>query len=138
MIDTALALTWWASFWADGRTQTLLALVIINFVVGVIAALATRQYEWRRLGDWYAHTLIPYLLGYLLIWSGGELGVAAVAGPVWGEVVATFGVAPAAATLVARITGNILAFQASRHAPDPLVQQLQTPRRPGEPPDFTM
>jgi hypothetical protein len=133
MIDNALVLTWWASFWADPRTQTLLGLVVVNLVVGVIAALATRTFNARRLGDWYAHTLIPYLLGYLLIWSGGELGIASLLGPIWGEVVATFGVAPAAA-LVARITINVAAFRASQ-VPDPLVAHLEQPRRPGEPPD---
>lgn len=136
MIDNALVLTWWASFWADTRTQTLLGLVVVNFVVAVIAALATRQFDWQRLGDWYAHTLIPYLLGYLLIWSGGKLGLAELLGPTWGDVTATFGVLPAAAALVAKITANLLAFQATRSAaPDPLGAPPPPPRRPGAPPD---
>lgn len=94
-------------FFSDTRTLTLFALIAVDLVLGICAALRTQTFAWRAVGRFYETNVLPYLLGYGLIYFIGTLGVAPLLGPLWADVVATVGVGPAVASLAASIATNL-------------------------------
>lgn len=43
------------------------ALVVIDLVFGVIVAIRTGQFDVNKLGNFYQTTVLPYLLGWLVL-----------------------------------------------------------------------
>lgn len=107
------------AFLSDQRTLALLLLIVVDLVVGIIAALRAGVFAWRRVGDFYAHNVIPFLLGYGLIYAIGALGVGALLGPIWQEVAQTVGAGPAVISLVASIGANLLTIRTPPTHPTP-------------------
>ncbi len=105
-------LTVLTAFLNDQRTLTLLLLIVVDLVVGIIAALRAGAFAWRRVGDFYRTNVLPYLLGYGLVYAIGALGVGALLGPTWQEVVQTVGAGPAIISLIASIGANLLIIRA--------------------------
>jgi hypothetical protein len=60
-------------FLTDDRTLLLLALIAVDLVTGVIAALRTGVFQWQRIADFYRTNVLPGLVGYLLVYVLGSL-----------------------------------------------------------------
>lgn len=50
----------------------LVALVVVDFITGVAAAIKTNTFSWSKIGNTYRTTLVPKVLG----WFGVTLGLA--------------------------------------------------------------
>lgn len=48
----------------DARLQTLLALIVLDVVLGIAAALRTGTFAWAEVGRFYRTTVVPIFLGY--------------------------------------------------------------------------
>lgn len=59
-------------FFADARVQTVAGLIILEVFLAVGAALKKKQFEWRRLADFYGTMVIPYVLGFLGFFLAGK------------------------------------------------------------------
>lgn len=95
----------------DPRTRTLFAFIVVDIVTGIAAAFRTRQFDWTRLADFYWTSVVPFILGYLLIYLLTIFGLGALLGPVLAEIGATIGVGPAVLTLTASIAQNLVAIR---------------------------
>ncbi len=94
-------------FTTDTRTRALFAFIIADIVTGVIASLRTNTFDMRRLAGFYRSSVLPYILGYFLIYLLTLFGMGELLGPVMSEIAATVGVGPAVLTLVASIAINL-------------------------------
>jgi len=43
----------------------LVALIFLNLILGVAAALRTGTFDWVELANWFRGMVMPYLIGYL-------------------------------------------------------------------------
>ena len=94
-------------FFTATETVTLFILIAVNLVTGIMVALITRTFSLKALGGFYLSRVLPFILGYALIYTFAHLGVATLAGPVWEQVTATVGLAPAVAALLGAIGTNL-------------------------------
>ena len=54
--------------WAnDSRIIVILGLIALDLVLGVAAALKRKEFDWRKLGDFYLTTVTPKLIGYIAL-----------------------------------------------------------------------
>ena len=54
--------------WAnDSRIIVILGLIALDLVLGVAAALKRKEFDWRKLGDFYLTTVAPKLIGYIAL-----------------------------------------------------------------------
>lgn len=51
----------------DKRLQTLLALIAIDLVLGIAAALKTGRFEWAKVADFYQKSVLPVFMGYFAL-----------------------------------------------------------------------
>lgn len=56
-------------FWLayGGEVVTILLLIVVDILVGVLAALRDGAFEWERVGDFYQSKIIPYVGSYVLL-----------------------------------------------------------------------
>jgi len=50
------------------QITTLTGLVILDVVLGVAKAIKLKQFEWSKLADFYQTNVLPYLLGYGVVY----------------------------------------------------------------------
>lgn len=98
-------------FAQDARTRTLCAFIIADIVTGVIGALRTNTFDIKRLATFYRTSVVPYILGYFLVYVLTLFGMGELLGTVFSEIAATVGVGPAILTLVASIAVNLAAIR---------------------------
>jgi len=98
---------------ADKRLQTLLALIALDVLMGIAAALKSKQFQWAEIGRFYSSTVVPVFVGYAalratlpfiaseLLGPGGEWLTEGLATAFWLAGVATLiaSVAKSVATL---------------------------------------
>lgn len=94
-------------FVQDERTLILFGLIVVDLVVGIIAALRTGTFDPRAVGAFYRTNVVPFILGYLLVYTVSLWGIGTLIGPVWGEVTATVGSGPAILNLGTSIVRNL-------------------------------
>lgn len=104
-------------FAQDERTLTLVTLVVVDVVLGIIAALRGGTFSFQTIGNFYRTNVVPFILGYLLVYGVSMLGVASYVGPVWGEIAATVGLGPAVLNLGASILRNLMAIRGNEVRP---------------------
>jgi hypothetical protein len=104
MIDIPVLLL---TFMMDGRTQLLFATIAMDVVTGVMCALRSGQFQWSKLALFYRTNVVPYILGWFVIFTFGQLGITVLFGDQWGEIVSSIGYAPALVTLGASIAENL-------------------------------
>ena len=95
------------AFLRDGRTQLLFAMIAVDLVTGVMCALRAGHFQWSKVALFYRTNVVPYVLGWLLVFLFGALGITSLFGQQWGEIVASAGYAPAIISLTASITENL-------------------------------
>lgn len=111
-------------FLRDERTFAIFALIAVDVVTGIIAALRSRTFQWRAVGDFYGTNVLPYVLGYLLIYGLSVFGVTEFLGALAGELSATIGVAPATVALGASIGRNLQNIR-SREQPASRIDDIE-------------
>lgn len=99
-------------FATDGKTRTMLGLILVDIVTGIIKALRLRTFDAQQLARFYASNVVPYVLGYLLVWIMALLGLDNVLTPTMQDSVASIGFAMIGTTLGASIVKNLQAINA--------------------------
>lgn len=79
------------NFFQATTTQMLFAFILADLILGIAAAIKLGKFDWGRLADFYRTKVVPFVLGYLLVYAFGELGLAALFGPLWGDIAAAAG-----------------------------------------------
>lgn len=106
-------------FGNDDKTRTILALILTDIVTGVMCALKLRIFDMQRLAGFYGSNVVPYILGYLLVWVLTLLGLDGVISPLIQQGLASLGFAAIGTTLTGSILDNVqrmrtpLAFHSS-------------------------
>lgn len=91
---------------AEFQVWTILALIGLDLILGVAAAIKHKEFDWKKLGQFYRSNILPYVLGYV-----GSALVFRFAGQYIGEwlsdsiVSVTFGAI--AVNLVSSIVANV-------------------------------
>lgn len=63
---------WLEGFFADGRVSTIVGLILLDVALAVAEAVRLRQFEWRRLADFFRTMVVPYLIGYLGVYGAAH------------------------------------------------------------------
>lgn len=69
--DTVMALV--VAFFQDPRVLTVLGLIVLDFVLGVAAALRTNTWDWKKVANFYQTNVLPFILGYLAFYVAANL-----------------------------------------------------------------
>lgn len=99
-------------FASDAKTRTMLGLILVDIITGVIKALRLGTFDAEQLARFYGSNVVPYVLGYLLVWVIALLGLDTIITPAMQESVASIGFAMIGTTLTASILGNLRAINA--------------------------
>lgn len=85
-------LTFFQDFFNDPTTKTLFAAILLDLVLAVAAALKLGKFDMRKLADFYRSKVLPYVLGFCLVFAFGYLGLSQWLGSlIWGQVTSIFG-----------------------------------------------
>lgn len=90
------------AFLEDARLYTILALVVVDLVLGVAKALKKGEFEWKKVGDFYTTNIIPYTIGYLAIFGVFYVAADAIGDVLSQGLITTFWMA-----ILASLTGSI-------------------------------
>lgn len=92
------------------RIQTLLALIVVDVVIGVGLAIKRGEFRWRELARFYQTNVIPLLVGWVGFAVLVKLGVSSEMGD-WGylasEGVVTGAWLAAVGKVVSSVLGNV-------------------------------
>lgn len=94
-------------FATDNKTRTILALILVDVVTGIMKALRLRVFDPQQLARFYGSNVVPFVLGYLLVWVLSLLGLDAVLSPLVQDALASLGFAVISTTLTASIVENL-------------------------------
>ena len=97
-------------FASDPKTRTMLAMILIDVITGVMKALRLRTFDAKQLARFYGSNVVPYVLGYLLVWVLSLLGLDSVLSPDLQNGLASLGFAMIGTSLTASIIGNLTAI----------------------------
>jgi hypothetical protein len=56
-------------FLTDDRTLLIVVLIAIDLVTGIISALRSGVFVWKRVADFYRASVLPGVLGYGLVYA---------------------------------------------------------------------
>jgi predicted Na+-dependent transporter len=115
---------WLLSFWHDARVETILALIALHIISVILVAIKDRYFDWTALADFYRQLVVPYLLGYLIVYLFAE--AVADLETYLGQGLATLFWLPLVSSLVARIK------QTWRSLGVPLEEEVRTLREHGQ------
>jgi len=94
-------------FGQDSKTRTILAFILVDVVLGVMCALRLRIFDIQRLATFYASNVLPYILGYLLVWILVLLGLDGFLPPMIQDGIASLGFSMIVTTLTGSIIDNL-------------------------------
>lgn len=94
-------------FGTDDKTRTILAFILVDVTTGVMCALKLRVFDIQRLANFYASSVVPYILGYLLVWVLVLLGLDSVIPPSIQTGLASLGFSMIVTTLTGSIIDNV-------------------------------
>ena len=60
-------------FFNDLRVRAIMALIVVDFLLGIAAALRRGEFDLKKVADFYRTNVIPYLLGYAAFYIGARL-----------------------------------------------------------------
>lgn len=52
----------------DLRLHLILALIGIDLILGICVAIRAGVFQWKKVGRFYQTNVIPYMLGYLVVY----------------------------------------------------------------------
>lgn len=105
-MDTIFALV--LAFFADPFVKAVLGLIVLDFLLGVAAALKNREFDFAKLADFYVTNVIPYVLGYLAFYIATHLIVdPAILGD-WADLVGEVAIKVAWLAIVGTLGNSII------------------------------
>lgn len=106
------------AFFSDWRTGSIMALIAIDVVSGVMAAIKLGTFDTQKLFTFYRTNVVPGILGYGLVWFFSYFGVADKFGDVAGLLANLTGYGAVVASLTASIIDNGKRFSAPVTQPE--------------------
>lgn len=94
-------------FGTDSKTRTILAFILVDVVTGVMAAMRLGTFDGQRIAAFYMSNVIPYLLGYLLVWVLVLLGLDTLLPQAIQTGLASFGFAMITTSLAYSVMNNL-------------------------------
>lgn len=113
-------------FFADARVLTVIGLIIGEVILAVAVAIKKKEFDPRRIAEFYRTMVIPYVLGYLAFYLAGKFITVALIEP-YDVIVGEGGIWLAWIVLVYNLVADI--FAKARALGIPL------PDLPGFPPE---
>ena len=56
------------AFVQDTRVRTIFGLIILDVALGLIAAIKTGTFDWKKVAQFYKTNIVPYVLGYGVVY----------------------------------------------------------------------
>lgn len=94
-------------FGTDDKTRAIIGFILVDVVTGIMCALRLRIFDMQRIADFYKSNVVPYILGYLLVWVLTLLGLDGVLSPPIQLGLVSLGFATIQTTLTASIIDNL-------------------------------
>ena len=91
----------------DWRVKTILALIVVDVIMGIAAAIKQRMFQWEAVGNFYLTMILPYLLGYAALFGASKLLLGEWLGP-YGFIVSEGVVSMAWLAIIASLVGSIV------------------------------
>ena len=115
------------SFMSDQRTLTIFALILVDLITGVIAALKLRTFDAQRLMAFYHTNVLPGVLGYLLVWFLATFGLDQYLSPQLTEMINYLGAGTVIISLSASVIDNIRRSTAPTSRPETADMHVEKP-----------
>jgi len=114
------------AFLREDQTRSILAMILIDVATGVIAALRVNTFDGQRLAGFLQTNVIPYVLGYMIVWLLAYFGLAGMLPAPVLDGLASFGYGAVMSTLTISIVDNLARARAGTVAPEgaPLYSKL--------------
>lgn len=94
-------------FFQADTTKILFAFILADLVLGVAAAIKLGVFDFGKVADFYRAKVVPFVIGYLLVYTFGVLGMAVAFGALWGNITAVAGAGVAVLNLAADIMRHL-------------------------------
>lgn len=109
-------------FFTDPWVRAIFALILLDVITGVIAALRTGVFDLQRIAAFYRTNVVPGILGYSAVWGFARFGLDQIAevGPLLAMLTTVIGAGFVVLALVGSITDNIRRSQAAQPPGPPL------------------
>lgn len=114
------------AFFQDARTQMIIIGILLDLLLGVAAALRTGTYSLKRTAEFYRTMVIPFTLGYVILYAAAVLGLANIPpvggialGPIFDEVSRDLGFGALMLNLLGSIGQNLAEIRGASPAPPP-------------------
>lgn len=104
------------AFFEAKSTLALVAMIALDLITGVIAALRTSRFDLQRLADFYRTSVIPYVIGYGALYVFTGIGLDQYLAPGFVDMLQPFTSSFALASLAGSIADNV---QRARYTPAP-------------------
>lgn len=95
------------AFASDTKTKGIFAMILVDVVTGVIAAMRVGVFDPQRLATFYASNVVPFVFGYMLYWIVALFGVGEFLPPPIGEGIAAIGYGVIMTTLIGSTVDNL-------------------------------
>lgn len=56
-------------FFESWQVKTIIGLIVVDLGLGIALSIRENRFEWSRLADFYRSRVIPYIIGYLVLFS---------------------------------------------------------------------
>jgi hypothetical protein len=100
-------LQFFTDFFQADTTKVLWAFILADLVLGIAAAIKLGVFDFGHVADFYRVKVVPFVLGYLLVYTFGVFGMAALFGALWGNITAVAGAGVAVLNLGADIMRHL-------------------------------
>lgn len=107
------------AFATDTKTRSIFGAIFADVLTGVIAALRVGTFDAQRLAKFYASNVLPFVLGFALLWSVAAFGLSDFLPAALGDAASSLGYAAIMSALGASIIDNVRRAQAGASPPDP-------------------
>ena len=94
-------------FFADPRVLTILGMILLDVVLAISAAIKLKEFDWKRLPEFYQTMVLPYVLGYLAAYTASFLIIGDWAGGLPVEIIVTILWSAIVGNLGASIIGHL-------------------------------
>ena len=94
-----------------GRTPMVFAAIVVAVITGIMCAIRSGHFDLGRLAQFYRTNVVPYCLGWLMIYAFSYLSLQSLVGETWTNLVSYAGYVPALVSLGKSVTENIASLQ---------------------------
>ena len=92
-------------FYNSGEVRLIFALILLDMISGIMAALRLGVFDWQRVALFYRTNVVPGILGYAALWLFAWFGLDDLPGI--GDALALFASYGGAALIGAGLIGSI-------------------------------